>query len=87
MKRYGNNVVQVTLSGAGHHPHIMQYSYFRHILQAFHAGVLPASTARLSVEEVSSNWFSRAYLDGRRPALGGAEGWGRTNNAATTLKH
>jgi pimeloyl-ACP methyl ester carboxylesterase len=52
MKTYGRNVTQATLQGAGHHSHIMQYTYFRNILETFCAGLPLPDTARLGFEKL-----------------------------------
>ena len=52
MKTCGRNVTQATLYGAGHHPHLLQYNYLRHVMETFHAGALPTSTARVSIQKL-----------------------------------
>jgi pimeloyl-ACP methyl ester carboxylesterase len=50
---HGRDVVQATLSGAGHDIHLLQYAYFKYLLDTVAAGTAPVSTARLSVERLA----------------------------------
>lgn len=47
---YGKNVSQVTIYGAGHHIHLLQYGYLKWVLDASLSGGLPFETTRLRVE-------------------------------------
>jgi pimeloyl-ACP methyl ester carboxylesterase len=50
---HGRDVVQVTLFGAGHHIHLLQYVYFRYLIDHLGTGVPSVRTARLSVERLT----------------------------------
>lgn len=50
---YGHDVLQATLSGAGHHIQVLQYGYFRHLLDGLARRSGPVSTARLRVERLA----------------------------------
>lgn len=52
LSTHGRDVLQVTISGAGHHIHLLQYSYFKYLLDTLAAGSLPVRTARLNVERL-----------------------------------
>jgi len=52
LSAHGRNVLQVTLSGAGHHIHLLQYGYFKHLLDHWTAGSTPVRTARMNVERL-----------------------------------
>ena len=49
----GRNVIQATVSGAGHDIHLLQYTYFKYLLDTMAAGTAPVSTARLTVERLT----------------------------------
>ena len=49
---HGKNVLQVVSLGAGHHVHLLQYSYFRYVLDCFLSRVEPKRTMRLHVERL-----------------------------------
>lgn len=53
LKRRGQNVTHATIFGAGHHIPLMQYSYFRYVLQSLIANKPVARTARLSIERLA----------------------------------
>ena len=53
LSAHGRDVLQVTLSGAGHHIHLLQHSYFRYLLDQLAAGAPPIRTARLNVERLA----------------------------------
>jgi pimeloyl-ACP methyl ester carboxylesterase len=50
---YGSDVLQATLSGAGHHIQVLQYGYLRYLLDSLAARSAPVSTARLRVERLA----------------------------------
>jgi pimeloyl-ACP methyl ester carboxylesterase len=52
----GRDVLQVTVLGAGHHIHLLQYSYFRYVLNCFHSRIIPATTARLNVQRLTAEY-------------------------------
>lgn len=49
----GRDVVSVTVSGAGHHIHLLQYPYLSYALRRFLTGGRPDNLARLSVERLA----------------------------------
>ena len=53
LSAHGRDVFQVTLSGAGHHIHLLQYGYFKHLLDHLAAGSTPVRTARMNVERLA----------------------------------
>jgi pimeloyl-ACP methyl ester carboxylesterase len=50
---HGRDVLQATLSGAGHHIHLLQYSYLKHLLDHLAARSVPVTTARMQVERLA----------------------------------
>lgn len=54
LSTYGRDVVQVTLSGAGHHIHLLQYGYFRHLIDRLETGSPPLRSARMNVERLTA---------------------------------
>lgn len=53
LKENGRDVVHVTIQGAGHHIHVLQYHYFRYVFDSFMRQAVPRDTARLKVEKLS----------------------------------
>jgi pimeloyl-ACP methyl ester carboxylesterase len=49
----GRDVLSVTVSGAGHHIHLLQYRYLSYALRCFLSGGSPANAARLCVERLA----------------------------------
>ncbi len=52
MAQQGAEVFCATLIGAGHHSHMIQYRYFKYLLDKLYARQAPVSTARLRVERL-----------------------------------
>jgi pimeloyl-ACP methyl ester carboxylesterase len=51
---YGQNVLHVRASGAGHHVQFLQYPHLRYLLDRFLSGSTPTDTARLQ-----TTWLAR----------------------------
>jgi pimeloyl-ACP methyl ester carboxylesterase len=55
LSRYARKVTHVTVLGAGHHIHLLQYGYFKYVLNCALAGIGPAGTLRLQVDQLAHN--------------------------------
>jgi pimeloyl-ACP methyl ester carboxylesterase len=53
LAQHGRDVLSVTVLGAGHHIHLLQYAYFRYVLDCFLARSVPKKSARLQIERLA----------------------------------
>jgi pimeloyl-ACP methyl ester carboxylesterase len=53
LRQYGNDVLRLTILGAGHHIHILQYCYFRLALRGFISNAPPARALRMDVSRLA----------------------------------
>jgi pimeloyl-ACP methyl ester carboxylesterase len=54
LARCAKNVTHVTVLGAGHHIHLLQYGYFRYALDCALERITPVKTLRLYVEQLAA---------------------------------
>lgn len=55
LARSAKNVTHATVLGAGHHIHLLQYGYFRYVLECALEHTAPLKTLRLHVERLAAN--------------------------------